>query len=96
MRTAAFLFIFAFVALASAIHRSGSVEVDKWYAALSVLRSRMRRTFDKVVDGDLNALVVFQEHSWKEVNGFEKAVEELRDRQDLIIVRIDGARDVVQ
>lgn len=57
---------------------------------LSDLAHPRRSTFDKIVDGDQNALVIFQEQSWKEVTGTEKFVEELRDRKDLIIVRIDG------
>lgn len=48
------------------------------------------RTFDKVVDGDLNVLVVFQEQSWKEIKDFEKICEDLRDRRDFLIVRVDG------
>lgn len=43
-----------------------------------------------MVDGGENVLVVFQEQSWKEVNGFEKVVDDLRDRKDLLIVRVDG------
>jgi len=72
------LCLFAFAAVVSAIHRAGSIEVDNW-------------TFDKVVDGDENVLVVFQEQSWKEIKDFEKVVQDLRERADLVIVRVDAS-----
>ena len=78
--------------LASAIHRQGSVDVDNWYTRKVSSRDLQLRTFDKIVDGDQNALVVFQEQSWKEIKDFEKVVQDLRDRADLIIVRVDGTR----
>lgn len=90
MRAVILLCIFAFAAVVSAIHRAGSIEVDNWYRYVIGHALTRPRTFDKVVDGGENVLVVFQEQSWKEVNGFEKVVDDLRDRKDLLIVRVDG------
>ncbi len=49
-------------------------------------------SFDKLRLSN-NLLVVVQSQSWKEINKFDVVAKELRDRSDVLVVRLDGSQE---
>jgi len=74
-----FLFSLFGISIVNAIHVPGSLEVDLY-------------TFGKLAPSN-NLLVVFQAQSWKEINKFDQVAKELRDREDVLVVRFDGSNE---
>jgi len=71
--------LFVVISVVHAIHVPGSLEADI-------------HTFPKLASSN-NLLVIFQAQSWKEINKFDQVAKELRDREDLLIVRFDGSNE---
>jgi hypothetical protein len=77
MRANVLLLLACLFAAALAGHVDGAVEVDNF-------------TFEKVRQCQ-NVVVVWQEHSWKEINKFKEVVEQLRLIEGLLILIVDGS-----